>query len=280
MNYHTDDWICKRVGEHYQEAVASSPERGVLGVFLRGSQNYGLDFETSDVDTVCLVLPSRDDLVKGNPPYSHEHHRTNGEHIVFWDVRHFLNLLEKGGFNQLEILYTKYYQLNEEYRSFWEDCVLSNREELKKLNPRRTVNSFLGMIQRCVSEIAKKQDNSACYQKEYMRVKFFCNAVEAYLSGTDMSEILLPSNSEELKAYRRTSLSYSDVLKDAANSSIRVKEMVRSYSFPDPVEDSREISAVRDALFEVLVSKESQGSCFYNTEWQERKPESVPSCFS
>lgn len=42
----------------------------VLGVFLQGSQNYGLDYEGSDIDTKAIIIPSFDDFVLNRKPIS------------------------------------------------------------------------------------------------------------------------------------------------------------------------------------------------------------------
>jgi hypothetical protein len=47
----------EQVKRHYDEACKLLPEDRIVGVFLQGSQNYGLDYEGSDIDTKCIVLP-------------------------------------------------------------------------------------------------------------------------------------------------------------------------------------------------------------------------------
>ena len=45
MNFHSDEWIMNKVKEHYDEALQYFKEEQIVGVFLQGSQNYGLDYE-------------------------------------------------------------------------------------------------------------------------------------------------------------------------------------------------------------------------------------------
>lgn len=59
----------------------------VLMVALQGSQNYGLDYEGSDVDTKALLVPSFEDIVFNKKPISTTHVRHNDEHIDLKDVR-------------------------------------------------------------------------------------------------------------------------------------------------------------------------------------------------
>ena len=63
MNFHTDDWIIQQVQAHYNEALNYFDERSIVGIFLQGSQNYGLDTPDSDIDTKLITLPSLDDIV-------------------------------------------------------------------------------------------------------------------------------------------------------------------------------------------------------------------------
>lgn len=51
-----------RVLEHYDEAKTLFPEDRIVGIFLQGSQNYGLDLPTSDVDTKLIVVPTFQEL--------------------------------------------------------------------------------------------------------------------------------------------------------------------------------------------------------------------------
>lgn len=51
--------IQQRIESDYQ--YVESLGYKVLGVFLQGSQNYGLAYEGSDIDTKCIVLPSFED---------------------------------------------------------------------------------------------------------------------------------------------------------------------------------------------------------------------------
>ena len=88
--------IQKCIKEHYQEALSLG--YNVVVCFLRGSQNYELDIYTkeyqSDVDTVCFILPSIDDLIKNTPMKSIIHVRENNEHIEIKDIRIFAKTLQ------------------------------------------------------------------------------------------------------------------------------------------------------------------------------------------
>ena len=52
-----DGLVLYRVNEHFTEALEHFPREKIVGCFLQGSQNYGLDYEGSDVDTKLIVVP-------------------------------------------------------------------------------------------------------------------------------------------------------------------------------------------------------------------------------
>ena len=111
MNFHSDTWINEKVWDHYKEGISLINEDNFVGIFLQGSQNYGLDFEGSDVDTKMLINPSLDDLVFARQPISTTHVRENNEHIDIKDIRLYIQLFKKVNLNFLEILFTPYFIL-------------------------------------------------------------------------------------------------------------------------------------------------------------------------
>ena len=112
--------VMARVQEHYRDAVRllSGEENRIIGCFLYGSQNYGLDTETSDVDTVVLVIPSFHMIVFDKPEIK-THTYDNGEKIVFKDFRKFINDLRCGRPESIELLFTEYYVLGPKLYNIW-----------------------------------------------------------------------------------------------------------------------------------------------------------------
>ena len=99
----------ERLFEHYDEALEHFNKEQIVGIFLQGSQNYGLDLPTSDVDTKLIVVPNFKDIALNNKPVSITHIRANEEHIGFKDVRLYMETFRKQNLNFLEILFTPYY---------------------------------------------------------------------------------------------------------------------------------------------------------------------------
>lgn len=111
--------IKERLMEHYEEALQYFPEDQIVGIFLQGSQNYGLDTMNSDVDTKLIVVPSFKDICLNRKPVSTTHVRANNEHIDFKDVRLYMETFRKQNLNFLEILFTDYCWINPMYVEQW-----------------------------------------------------------------------------------------------------------------------------------------------------------------
>ena len=119
MSYVLDKDIMMRLKEHYRAAAAIVSEDRIVGIFLQGSQNYGMATEKSDVDTKCIIVPSSEDIIFNERPLSTTHILSNDEHIDFKDVRLIFNNFRKQNINYIEILFTKYFILNPRYKKFW-----------------------------------------------------------------------------------------------------------------------------------------------------------------
>ena len=139
-----DAEIMRRVREHYDEALLYFPEEQIVGCFLQGSQNYGLDYEGSDVDTKLIVVPSFKDICLNRKPISTTHVRANDEHTDWKDVRLYMETFRKQNLNFLEILFTPYYIINPLYKEQW-DRLVEHREEIARMNPFRAVKSMKGI---------------------------------------------------------------------------------------------------------------------------------------
>ena len=74
--------VKKAIQEHKQVVLdAGYPEKQIFGVFLYGSQNYGLDTENSDVDTKAIIIPTIEDLCQKKVDFCKEY-EVNGEKTV------------------------------------------------------------------------------------------------------------------------------------------------------------------------------------------------------
>jgi hypothetical protein len=129
--------------EHYNDALTQYPEERIIGVFYQGSGNYGLDYEGSDVDTKCVIIPTIQQLVNEEKT-SRTYVRSNDEHIDFKDIRVMLETFRKSNLNFLEILYTEYYIINPMYKEEWGKLVQA-RDSIVNMNLPSLIKSMKGI---------------------------------------------------------------------------------------------------------------------------------------
>ena len=129
---------------HYDEAMEYFDYSRIVGIFLQGSQNYGLDYEHSDIDTKLIVTPTFKDIAFNRSPVSTTHVRANEEHIDFKDIRLYIQTFRKQNLNFLEILFTDFRFFNEEYKTEWMRLV-DNREAIAHYNLFQAIKSMKGI---------------------------------------------------------------------------------------------------------------------------------------
>lgn len=116
----------------------------VLMVALQGSQNYGLAYENSDVDTKALIVPTFEDIVFNKRPISTTHVRENDEHIDFKDVRLMVQSWRKQNINFVEVLFTDWMWVNPKYEQPVK-TLIDNSELIARYNPYAAVKCMKGM---------------------------------------------------------------------------------------------------------------------------------------
>lgn len=121
------------------------PAENILGIFLQGSQNYGLDYEGSDVDTKLIVVPTLKDIAMNAKPISTTYVRpSDSAHTDLKDIRLYMETFKKANINFVEILFTDYKYINEYYLPEWNELV-KNREAIAIYNPARAIKSMVGV---------------------------------------------------------------------------------------------------------------------------------------
>lgn len=138
--------IMQRLKEHLDYLENLGYE--VVGIFIQGSQNYGLDIYDkdymSDIDSKAIVLPKFEDFVDGKDPVSTTIILPNNEHIDTKDIRVMFDILKKANCNFLEILFTEFYIINSKYYEQFK-IVQDNAERLTFANTKALLNGISGM---------------------------------------------------------------------------------------------------------------------------------------
>lgn len=216
MNYHSDEWIMNKLKDHYEEAKTLISDSHIVGVFLQGSQNYGLDYEGSDVDTKCIITPTFEEIALAKKPISTTHIRENDEHIDLKDIRLYFQTFRKQNLNFLEILFTPYFIINDSFLPSWEKLV-KNNEAIAHYDRVRSVKSMMGiasekyfaMEHRYPSRI-EWLDKFGYDPKQLSHLLRVSEYLDRYLSDESYQDCLLTKQPEYLKDIKRGILDLED----------------------------------------------------------------------
>lgn len=176
-----------------------------IGLFLYGSQNYGLDSETSDKDYICIVTDF-------NLSYQTVH--INNSQIKIYSAYYFLRLLQAGDLECLECLYTDQAEINPHYSK-----VIKQVKEnlLDVLNYEGVIASLNKKLKEHISYlyIRKANDSPAA---QYSRKRLYWairvgDQLERVLSGESfVSSLKYPENARDELLKIKTIENYLDSL--------------------------------------------------------------------
>ena len=110
-----DAMIIEKVKQHSKYVTGKIKASQIMTVLI-GSQNYQLDTENSDIDTVTFVFPTLYDIVFNKEPVSSEFDVSDGKCVVK-DIRLAFDLLRKPSPNSVEWFITKYKYYNPLYEN-------------------------------------------------------------------------------------------------------------------------------------------------------------------
>ena len=181
--------------EHKQKVLneLKIAESQLLGVFLYGSQNYGLSTENSDVDTVAIVLPNEYDLYFAKP-LTKELHLENGEHCVVKDIREIFNEFKKQNVNFLEILVTKYKWVNPIYDERWTMFTYTWTDAIVRYDMTRAVKSICGQGKHTLRQALNKDALDGKKAANAMKMLAYLNK---YIDNYPFEECIVVSRYEK-----------------------------------------------------------------------------------
>lgn len=250
-----------RVREHLKEATDRYYMRNIVVCALQGSQNYGLDYEGSDVDTKLIVTPSLRDICLNKRPISTTYVRANEEHTDDKDVRLYIEVFRKQNLNFLEILFTKYQVINRMYEEQWYRLI-DSREFIARMNPYRAVKSMKGIAMEKFhamehpypSKLALIQEKGYDGKQTHhlLRVEdYLCR----YIAGESYESCLRPSPElvDRLLAYKRQEIPLEIARVEASRSIERITAMADE--FCSKTEDKEEVwihQLLDDVCYEII----------------------------
>ena len=252
--------IFERVREHYDEALTHFTEDQVVGIFLQGSQNYGLDTPQSDVDTKLIVVPSFKDIAMNRKPVSTTHIRANDEHTDWKDIRLYIQTFRKQNLNFLEILYTDFAIVNPIYEKQW-NRLIQARERITHFNPYRSVQSMKGIALEKYHAMEHEYPSKVEVLKKYgydpkqlhhlVRVE---DCLGRYIAGESYESCLNPGPfKQELIEIKMGKYSLAEARAMADKTKAHVEEMAEyAYSIYPNKEDPEVNALLDDVQYEIM----------------------------
>ena len=194
--------IMQRVHDHLEEARERFDDSRIVGVFLQGSQNYGLQIPTSDVDTKLILTPTFEEIVFNKKPISTTHVRANDEYTDLKDIRLMFSTFRKQNLNFIEILFTPYLWVNPLFADEW-SRLTAEREKIAHYSPYSAVKTMKGIAMEkyhaMEHEYPSKLEVLAEYGYDPKQVSHLVrvqNFISSYLAGYPYEECLYPKDKD------------------------------------------------------------------------------------
>lgn len=211
--------VLDRVNEHLIESLEYFNQNQIAFIALQGSQNYGLETETSDVDTKLILLPSLNNLVFNHQAISTTHVRANNEHTDWKDLRLMFQTFRKQNLNFVEVLYSPWIITNQDYVEELRP-LFENRDLIGHYCPTKAVQTMKGIAMTKYQAMEKQTPAHAADMEKYgycpkelhhlMRITTF---MKAYINGCDYATCLQPSNTGYLKFVKQGGLNLDEARK-------------------------------------------------------------------
>ena len=236
------DQIMNRLKEHYK--VADEYGFEPIGIFLQGSQNYGLETPESDIDSKVIVLPKFDDFLLNKKPVSFTHIMENDEHVDFKDIRLYMKCFFKQNINFVEILFTDYFILNPGYQDLWMN-LKERAEDIARYDIKAALNCIAGMAfekQKALThpypstmDKIEKYGYDAKQLHHILRLQEF---IDRYIKGEKYSDCLKSKNIKYLIRVKKNLYSLEDakVIADFTVTNIKKtkdKYLETHYQYPN-----------------------------------------------
>lgn len=166
--------ISKSLDMHWR---AVEVERQLYPCFMavQGSQNYGLDWDESDVDTKCWVVPTLKEMSFNSRPVSETYVLRNNEHADIKDIRLYFGEFWKQNPNFLEVLFSSYVMMTKDFTPYY-DRLVELRERIAHYDNYKMVNVLGGMAQQKFNQMFKiRPGNQVSFDRVGYDVKDLCH---------------------------------------------------------------------------------------------------------
>lgn len=255
-----------RFMEHYYEAETLFDKDNIVGLFLQGSQNYGLDYEHSDVDTKLILTPSLQDIIMNNSPVSTTYVRKNDEHIDLKDIRLYIQTFRKQNINFVEILFTDYFVINPRYEPWW-NLLVAHREEIAHYNMFRAVKTMKGVAMEKYHAMEHPYPSKAAVLAEFgydpkqlhhlLRLEDF---IWKYINGFSYEDCLRPTDREYLLSVKRGCYNLEEARRIGKEAIDKITKMCDAFTEVTPDEPDENVenlfNYVQYCIMEASLKKE------------------------
>lgn len=137
----------------------------VLFHALYGSQNYGLETATSDVDSKAIILLDLKDIIR-RKEISTKVDFSDGSQVDVKDVLNMFSNFKKMNINFLEILFSEWNWKNPSFKEELDE-LLNMREALALADTKRLVLASMGMAHNKLKALEKVTDRTKEQIKQY-----------------------------------------------------------------------------------------------------------------
>ena len=257
-----EKFINKRIKEHFDYIKV---KYDVLYLGLQGSQNYELDVYDedykSDIDTKAIILPNFEDFVANKQPVSKTIVLDNNEHIDVKDIRVMFDNFKKQNINFIEILFTKYRIINEEYKDIFQ-MLLDNKEIIARLNINQALRCISGMSMEKIKALQHPYPNTIDKINKYgydpkqlhhiLRMNDF---IKKYVTGAKYEDCLIPENKEYLINIKKGILNEKEAVELAQKTDLETKEIKDRYlTEKDEISDLA-LDILKNVKNDILIKK-------------------------
>lgn len=242
--------IIARLKEHWDYAVSLGyNEERFLGIWLYGSQNYGMANENSDIDSKIIILPSFADFCLNKEWVSKELHYENGEHIEIKDIRMLREMFMKQNINYLEILYSEYFIINPKYEELFNTYFIKNKDLISHYDQEKAMKSISGQLLHTLKQ--NPTDNKKLYNAH--RLFYF---LRDYLAEEPYEKCIKPNGDEalflrELK-YGKEKITDETKIKWAKELESDVENLLFSYAEVQSPDHEAAAAALDNGVMEIL----------------------------
>lgn len=241
------------IQKHYDKLVELG--YNVVGVFLYGSQNYELDYEGSDVDSKAIVLPTLNDIILNKQPISTTIDMGDNCLCDIKDIRKMFECFKKQNINFIELLFTQYYVLNDEYKDLYQP-MLDNNELIAHYNNYASLNCMSGMalekynaLTHPYPSIKDKIDKYGIDPKQLHHVIRLKEFIERYINGEKYKDILVPKDKDMLISIKRDCGFNVDEAKAICQESCDyMKQLKTNYMLNNPIKINQKAIEIMDEV--------------------------------